>query len=166
VSVIETMLRLPRFWRALRQDRVAVASVLSALGLSDHADDEAQALPLGTRRLVELARALASLPSVLLLDEVASGLDEEEVAGLSTMIRSVARSGSTVVLVEHNFNLIRDLADRVVVLSQGKVVVADTPEVISRHPEVLRHYLGQKIVPEPGDEVPILPPVLPKEVRS
>jgi branched-chain amino acid transport system permease protein len=112
------------------------------------------------------------LPSVLLLDEVASGLDEEEVAGLAAMIRSVARSGSTVVLVEHNFNLIRDLADRVVVLSQGKVVVADTPEVISRHPEVLRHYLGQKIVPEPGDEAPALPPaetgpqVLPKEVRS
>ena len=172
VSVIETMLRLPRFWRALRQDRVAVASVLSALGLSGHADDEAQALPLGTRRLVELARSLASLPSVLLLDEVASGLDEEEVAGLSTMIRSVARSGSTVVLVEHNFNLIRDLADRVVVLSQGKVVVADTPEVISRHPEVLRHYLGQKIAPEPGDQAPVPPPaetgpqVLPKEVRS
>jgi branched-chain amino acid transport system permease protein len=172
VSVIETMLRLPRFWRALRQDRAAVSSILSALGLSECADDEAQALPLGTRRLVELARALASLPSVLLLDEVASGLDEEEVAGLSAMIRTVASSGGTVVLVEHNFNLVRGLADRVVVLSQGKVVVADTPEVISRHPEVLRHYLGQKIAPEPGDQEPAEPPsdhgpqFLPKGVPS
>jgi branched-chain amino acid transport system permease protein len=172
VSLIETVLRLPRFWRALRQDRVAVSSILAALGLTESADAEAQALPLGTRRLVELARALASKPSVLLLDEVASGLDEEEVAGLSAMIRSVASSGGTVVLVEHNFNLVRDLADRVVVLSQGKVVVADTPEVISRHPEVLRHYLGQKIVPEPVAQQAGAPPsdhgphTLPKEIRS
>jgi len=172
VSLIETVLRLPRFWRALRQDRVAVSSMLAALGLSAWADAEAQSLPLGTRRLVELARALASLPSVLLLDEVASGLDEEEVAGLSVMIRNVASSGGTVVLVEHNFNLVRDLADRVVVLSQGKVVVADTPEVISRHPEVLRHYLGQKIVPESVAEEAGAPPsdhgpqTLPKEIRS
>jgi branched-chain amino acid transport system permease protein len=172
VSVIETMLRLPRFWRAVRRDRAAVASILGALGLSEHADDQAQALPLGTRRLVELSRALASVPSVLLLDEVASGLDEEEIAGLSSMIRTVASSGGTVVLVEHNFNLVRGLADRVVVLSQGKVVVADTPEIISRHPEVLRHYLGQKIEPEPGEQEPAGPPpdqgpqFLPKEVRS
>lgn len=172
VSLIETVLRLPRFWRALRQDRAAVSSILAALGLSEWADAEAQALPLGTRRLVELARALASMPSVLLLDEVASGLDEEEVAGLSAMIRNVASSGGTVVLVEHNFNLVRGLADRVVVLSQGKVVVADTPEVISRHPEVLRHYLGQKIAPEPIAQEAGAPPsdhgpqILPKEIRS
>jgi branched-chain amino acid transport system permease protein len=173
VSVIETVLRLPRFWRGLRKDRVAVSSILAALGLSQWADAEAQALPLGTRRVVELARALASLPSVLLLDEVASGLDEEEVAGLSATIRSVAGSGGTVVLVEHNFNLVRDLADRVVVLSRGKVVVADTPEVISRHPEVLRHYLGQKIVPETVPQEaggPLRPDqgpqIMPKEIRS
>jgi branched-chain amino acid transport system permease protein len=172
VSIFETMLRLPRFWRALRKDRTAVSSILAAVGLSGYADDEAQALPLGTRRLVELARALASQPSVLLLDEVASGLDEEEVAGLSAMIRRVASSGGTVVLVEHNFNLVRGLADRVVVLSQGKVVVADTPEVISRHPEVLRHYLGQKIAPDPDDQEEAEPPadrgpqILPREIRS
>jgi ABC-type sulfate/molybdate transport systems ATPase subunit len=85
----------------------------------------------------------------------------------------VASSGGTVVLVEHNFNLVRDLADRVVVLSRGKVVVADTPEVISRHPEVLRHYLGQKIVPETVPQEaggPLRPDqgpqIMPKEIRS
>jgi branched-chain amino acid transport system permease protein len=149
VSILETMLRLPRFWRALRSDRLAVDTILSALGLRDSADEEAQALPLGTKRLLELARAMACQPAVLLLDEVASGLDDQEVEGLSRMIRSVADSGGTVVLVEHNFGLVQELADRVVVLSRGKVVVADTPEVISRHPEVLYHYLGQRLEPEP-----------------
>jgi branched-chain amino acid transport system permease protein len=151
VSIVETMLRLPRYWRAVRSDRKTVDSMLGALGLMGSADDEAQALPLGTRRLLELGRALAVEPSVLLLDEVASGLDDEEVTGLSRMIREVAASGGTVVLVEHNFALVKELADRVVVLSQGRVVVADTPEVISRHPEVLHHYLGQTAAEETHD---------------
>jgi branched-chain amino acid transport system permease protein len=151
VSIVETMLRMPRFWRALRSDREAVDGILGSLGLAASSDAEAQALPLGTRRLLELARALAGKPAVLLLDEVASGLDDEEVAGLSRMIRDVAASGGTVVLVEHNFALVKELADRVVVLSQGKVVVADTPEVISRHPEVLHHYLGQSAAEETHD---------------
>ena len=165
VSIVETMARLPRFLRASRLDRSAVDAILGSLGLRDCEQQQAQALPLGTRRLVELARALASQPSVLLLDEVASGLDDEEVTGLSRMIREVAGRGGTVILVEHNFSLVQDLADRVVVLSQGRVVVADTPEVISRHPEVLHHYLGQKMTADPAAE-PAGQEALPKEVRS
>jgi branched-chain amino acid transport system permease protein len=143
VSILETMLRLPRFWTTRRGDVTAVEGIISAVGLEPWADEQAQALPLGTRRILELARALASQPAVLLLDEVASGLDKEEVEQLSRMVREVAAAGGTVLLVEHNFALVQELADRVVVLSQGKLVVADTPEVIAQHPEVLHHYLGQ-----------------------
>ncbi|MCW2748796.1 MAG: branched-chain amino acid transporter substrate-binding protein [Nocardioidaceae bacterium] len=143
VSVIETMLRLPRYHKVVKADKEVVDSLLAAVGLTKVADENAQALPLGTRRLLELARSLAAEPAVLLLDEVASGLDDEEIKELSRIIRAVRDSGGSVLLVEHNFSLVRALADRVVVLSRGEVVVVETPEAAARHPEVLEHYLGQ-----------------------
>jgi branched-chain amino acid transport system permease protein len=143
VSIIETMFRLPRYRRVAAADREVVFSLLEAVGLASVADEDAQALPLGTRRLLELARALASQPSLLLLDEVASGLDDEEIKGLSRIIRAVRASGGSILLVEHNFSLVRALADRVVVLSRGQVVIVETPEAAAKHPEVLEHYLGQ-----------------------
>ncbi|CAN5274067.1 branched-chain amino acid ABC transporter ATP-binding protein/permease [soil metagenome] len=142
-SIVETMLRLPRYTRAVRRDRSEVDAVLAATGLSDVANEDATALPLGTRRILELARALAGNPSLVLLDEVASGLDEEEIQALSEVIRAIRAAGGTVLLVEHNFALVRDLADRVVVLSQGKLVTQGPPEEIATHPEVLQHYLGE-----------------------
>jgi branched-chain amino acid transport system permease protein len=143
VLIVETMLRLPRFTRARRRDAEVVRSVLDAVDLGHLADQPAQSLPLGTRRLLEMARCLASEPAVLLLDEVASGLDDEEVAELSQLIRAIRRQGGTVVLVEHNFALVRALADRVAVLSRGQLVIIETPETVASHPEVLEHYLGQ-----------------------
>jgi branched-chain amino acid transport system permease protein len=146
-SLIETMLRLPRYRRAVASDRVAVDAVLAAVGLSAAADTPAQSLPLGTRRLLELARSLAGQPGVLLLDEVASGLDDEEIEELSRIVRAVRNQGGAVLLVEHNFPLVRSLADRVVVLSRGEVVVVAAPDEVAQHPEVLEHYLGQPSVP-------------------
>lgn len=142
-SILETMLRLPRYLGAVRRDRQAVYDVLEATGLAAVADADARSLPLGTRRILELARALVSRPSLVLLDEVASGLDEDEILALSDVVRAVKAAGATVLLVEHNFALVRDLADRVVVLSQGKVVTQGPPDEIARHPEVLQHYLGE-----------------------
>jgi branched-chain amino acid transport system permease protein len=144
VSIIHTMLRLPKFIGTQRNDAEIIDAILNAVGLGRLADADAQSLPLGTRRLLELARALATDPAVLLLDEVASGLDEGDVAKLSAVIRRMQAAGATVVLVEHNFGLVRALSDRVVVLSRGKVVLVDTPDVVAKHPEVLEHYLGQK----------------------
>ncbi|MCU1345316.1 MAG: branched-chain amino acid transporter substrate-binding protein, partial [Acidimicrobiia bacterium] len=125
-----------------RHDREVVRTVLEAVDLADLANQPAQSLPLGTRRLLEMARCLAAEPAVLLLDEVASGLDDEEVAELSKLIRAIRQQGGTVVLVEHNFALVRALADRVAVLSRGQLVVIDSPEAVAEHPEVLEHYLG------------------------
>lgn len=145
VTTIETMLRLPRYRSAVRRDRAAVDAVLAACGLSDVADLPATSLPLGTRRVLELARALVVNPSLVLLDEVASGLDEEEVQSLADVVRAVREAGGTVLLVEHNFSLVRDLADHVVVLSQGKLVAEGDPDTIAQHPEVLHHYLGEPV---------------------
>lgn len=145
VSMVETMLRLPRYWAVVRRDREAVDAVLAACGLTDVASLPATSLPLGTRRVLELARALVVDPSLVLLDEVASGLDEEEVQALADVVRAVRDAGGTVLLVEHNFSLVRDLADHVVVLSQGRLVAEGDSESISRHPEVLHHYLGEPV---------------------
>ncbi|MCW2757377.1 MAG: branched-chain amino acid transporter substrate-binding protein [Nocardioidaceae bacterium] len=149
VSVLETMLRLPRHHRAVRDNHRVGAEIIEALGLGDVADSPAQSLPLGTRRLLELARSLAGQPAILLLDEVASGLDDEEIEELSRIIRAVRENGGSILLVEHNFPLVQSLADRVVVLSRGTVVTVDDPMTVARHPEVLEHYLGQ---PRTGDE--------------
>lgn len=152
VSMVETMLRVGRYRSVKRSDTEVVDEVLAAVGLTAVADEDAQSLPLGTRRMLELARSLAAQPAVLLLDEVASGLDEEEIEELSRVIRAVRANGGSVLLVEHNFSLVRSLADRVVVLSRGKVVVVETPDAVAEHREVLEHYLGQPaktIVVEP-----------------
>lgn len=145
VGILATMLRLPKYRAVIRRDREKVDTVLAATGLSDVADLEGVSLPLGTRRVLELARALAGNPALVLLDEVASGLDEEEIQSLSEVIRAIRAAGGTVLLVEHNFSLVRDLADRVVVLSQGRLVAEGSPEEIATHPEVLHHYLGESV---------------------
>jgi branched-chain amino acid transport system permease protein len=158
ISLVETMFRIGRYRRVARADADVVDRVLAAVGLTAVADVDAQSLPLGTRRMLELARSLAAEPGLLLLDEVASGLDDEEIAELSRVIRAVRDNGGSILLVEHNFSLVRSLADRVVVLSRGKVVVIETPDAVARHPEVLEHYLGQPastIAPPQTDGAPL-----------
>lgn len=141
-SLLATILRLPRYRRIVAANRAAAARWLHILGLDSVAHEPAAAMALGTRRMVELARALASEPAVLLLDEVASGLDRHEVRELAAVLRRVRDAGATVILVEHNFSLVRSLADHVVVLAEGSVLTAGTPQEIAEHPEVLERFLG------------------------
>ena len=143
VSLIETMLRLPRYRRAVKRDAEVVAELLDAVGLTPAADQPASSLPLGTRRLLELARSLSAQPALLLLDEVASGLDDDEIEELSRVVRAIRSAGGSILLVEHNFALVRSLADRVAVLSRGALITIESPESVAHHPEVLEHYLGQ-----------------------
>ncbi|WP_182358863.1 branched-chain amino acid ABC transporter ATP-binding protein/permease [Tomitella gaofuii] len=150
--MLGAILRLPGFRRVRKEDRRATERLLDVLGLADQRDAEATSLPLGNRRLLEVARALIGRPSVVLLDEVASGLDEDEVQRLARMIRAIADAGGTVVLVEHNFRLVLSLADTIVVLAQGAVLAEGTPEEIENDPRVLREYLG---IREDDDEVEV-----------
>jgi branched-chain amino acid transport system permease protein len=110
------------------------------------ANEEAVSLPLGTRRLLEIARALVSNPSVILLDESASGLDEDEVQRLAVLIGRIRDAGGTVILVEHNFRLVLSLADMIHVLAQGEIIASGTPANIEVNPRVLKEYLGVKDV--------------------
>ncbi|WP_434446913.1 branched-chain amino acid ABC transporter ATP-binding protein/permease [Lentzea sp. E54] len=142
VGMSTSILRLPRYRRAAAEDQAEVTAVLRTVGLNHLADVEAASLPLGTRRLLEVARSLVSRPRVLLLDEIASGLDEDEVARLAELIRAVRAAGATVILVEHNFRLVLDLADTIQVLARGELVASGTPEEIENHPRVLSEYLG------------------------
>ncbi len=143
------ILRLPGFRRARAADAAEADRVLRIVGIQRQAGDEAVALPVGTRRLLELARGLIARPKVLLLDEVASGLDEDEIDRLATLIRAVRDAGGTVILVEHNFGLVLRLADRIHVLAQGRLIASGTPAEIEAHPAVLREYLGMAA---PSDE--------------
>jgi branched-chain amino acid transport system permease protein len=145
VSLVSTIFRLPRYRRIRAAELAAADSILRSLGLERFSSQPASTLSLGTRRMTELARALASKPSVILLDEVASGLDRDEVVEMAHVLRAVSRAGAAVVLVEHNFALIRLLADSVVVLADGKVLTVGTPTEIESHPDVLRRFLGETV---------------------
>ncbi|MEV5829437.1 branched-chain amino acid ABC transporter ATP-binding protein/permease [Spirillospora sp. NPDC052242] len=142
VSVLSAVLRLPRFRRARRADVAEAERMLALVGMAELRDEPASSLPLGMRRLLEVARSLAASPGVLLLDEAASGLDEDEVERLAELIRRIRRAGGTVVLVEHNFRLVLDLADDIVVLAHGQVVAHGPPAEIETNPRVLAEYLG------------------------
>ncbi|WKU03533.1 ATP-binding cassette domain-containing protein [Micromonospora sp. HUAS LYJ1] len=142
LTMPETMLRLPRHHASRRHEVETARAALDALGLTGIATRQAADIPLGTRRLLELARALASNPKVILLDEVASGLDEHELIALEHLLARLAAAGATVVLVEHNFALVRRVADHVVVLAQGQVVVDGAAEEVASHPFVQHTYLA------------------------
>ena len=141
-TVLEAVLRLPRFRRVRREDVVEADRVLDMVGIRHLENVEAVSLPLGQRRLLEVARCLIARPGVLLLDETASGLDEDEVERLADVIRRVRDAGGTVLLVEHNFQLVLSLADEIVALAHGQLMARGTPEEIENNPRVMSEYLG------------------------
>jgi len=141
-SILSAVLRLPSYRRTRREDQIEAARVLDLVGLTELRDAEAVSLPLGQRRMLEVARSLIARPGVLLLDEVASGLDEHEVDRLSEVIRKVAAAGGTVVLVEHNFQLVLSLADEIYALAHGQVMAHGTPAEIESNERVRSEYLG------------------------
>jgi branched-chain amino acid transport system permease protein len=145
LSVLATILRLPSSRRVHAADRAEATRCLDILGLGAYADVEATQLPLGSRRLVEMARALVTRPAVVLLDEPASGLERTEVSALGELLTAVAAAGGTVVLVEHNFRFVIDIADYVYVLDRGTVIAAGVPAEIERAPAVIASYLGGEL---------------------
>ena len=118
-------------------------ALLARLGVTHLAEARADRLPTGQARVAELARALATGPSVLLLDEPASGQDERETAAFADVLRQVAGDGVAVVLVEHDVQLVMDVCTRVYVLDLGRVLAAGTPGEVQHDEAVLGAYLGQ-----------------------
>jgi branched-chain amino acid transport system ATP-binding protein len=133
---------------AARQASVAdadavTARLLARLDLTEVAGQRADRLPTGQARVVELARALATQPQVLLLDEPASGQDETETARFAAVLREVAADGVAVVLVEHDIQLVMDVCEQIHVLDLGRVLASGTPAEVRQDAAVLAAYLGQ-----------------------
>ncbi|GAA2372113.1 branched-chain amino acid ABC transporter ATP-binding protein/permease [Dactylosporangium salmoneum] len=141
---LAAILRLPSFWRARRADLDAGYGALAFAGQATIATTDARSLPLGTRRLLEVVRAMAGEPRLILLDEPAAGLDEEGLEELGRLIRRASDAGGTVILVEHNIGFVLGLADHVHVLELGRVIASGTPDHVRAHPDVIASYLGRR----------------------
>jgi branched-chain amino acid transport system ATP-binding protein len=127
---------------AERSSEDAAAALLDLVGLSKVAQTSASILPYGQQRLLEIARALACQPRILLLDEPAAGLNAEESERLAKTIRRIAAEGTAVLLIEHDMKLVMDIADEVVVLDYGRKIAHGTPDAVRKDPAVLAAYLG------------------------
>jgi branched-chain amino acid transport system ATP-binding protein len=135
-------LNLPWTWREEREIRTASMDILGMLGIAEHATQEATSLPFGKQRLCELARALASEPEIILLDEPAAGLNIHETEEMSRRISAIRETGITILLIEHDMSLVMDISDDIVVLSSGRKIAEGDPRSIQRNSEVIRVYLG------------------------
>jgi branched-chain amino acid transport system ATP-binding protein len=136
------LLRTSRMRQAEREVEAQARELLDFVGLDASADAEASALPYGQQRLLEIARALAARPSLLLLDEPAAGLSPDETKRLSAAIRSIAERGTTVLLIEHDMQLVMNTADTVAVLDFGRKIAEGTPAAVRMNPAVVDAYLG------------------------
>jgi len=136
-------LKMPWAVREEKNIRIAALKWLEFAGIADLADVVAGNLPFGKGRLLEIARALAVEPGIILMDEPAAGLNNQETIGLAALIRRIRDMGVTVVLVEHDMELVMDICDRIIVLNLGKKLAEGTAREIQENPEVISAYLGE-----------------------
>ena len=147
LQLVRSRERLSWWDRLGDRDRDEAAQALAQVGLAAQADAVVADLPYGAKKRLELAMALAGLPAqgerLLLLDEPAAGLAPAERADMMALVRQVAANGVTVLYTEHNMDAVFSVADRVLVLMQGRLVADGTPEAVAQDPQVRERYLGQ-----------------------
>ncbi|WP_235926302.1 ABC transporter ATP-binding protein [Actinokineospora pegani] len=140
---VSTLLRLPAFHRGERAAKERARELLAFVGLTRAEDEVARNLPYGDQRRLEIARALATDPSVLLLDEPTAGMNPQETEATRQLILRIRETGVSVVVIEHDIKFIFGLCDKVSVLVQGELLVEGTPEVVRADPRVIEAYLGK-----------------------
>ena len=142
-GVVEAVLRVGRYFSEEARVTAESRELLSIFKLADQAEETAKNLPYGAQRRLEIARALAAKPKLLLLDEPAAGMNPQETQELMAMIRWIrGQFDLTVLLIEHDMSLVMGICERIYVLEYGQIIAQGTPEEIRRDPEVIRAYLG------------------------
>ena len=141
-SMFKAMLRLPALRNRDRALREEAAELMRFVGLGGYVEARADSMPYGALKRLEIARALAMQPRMIFLDEPAAGLNPKETQDVDALVRRIAASGITVVLVEHDMKMVMNLSDRILVLDYGKRLAEGTGPEVRQNPEVIAAYLG------------------------
>jgi branched-chain amino acid transport system ATP-binding protein len=142
-SFIESLTHIGRWNSKEKENRIISMELLERVGLAERAEQKAGTLPYGMQRRLEIARALALRPTLLMLDEPAAGMNEEEVYALNDLIKGIHMDFSlTILVIEHHMDLIMEICPHIICMNFGAKIAEGSPEVIQKNPEVLKAYLG------------------------
>lgn len=148
-GVISNMMRLPKSRAEEKENKDRIEKILSLVGLQEIAHKRAGSLPYGQQKLVELARAMALEPRVILLDEPAAGYNSEEVGKLGKLLLNIKKIlGASILLVEHNMSLVMAISDKITVMHHGQFLAEGDPTEIEKNPAVIEAYLGKRYKPK------------------
>ena len=143
-SFLASLLRLPSYFKAEKKANEKAMELLEFMGLAEIADQKAGSLPYGVQRRLEICRALASNPAIILLDEPAAGMNPSETAELMHQIRRIRDNFQIAIfLIEHDMNLVMNVCEAIAVVSYGKIIAKGTPDEIKSNPAVIEAYLGR-----------------------